>query len=93
MESQHPEAADACQGGGGGILSGSPLLFLLHEWGERPNCARVATAGQIQILISGYGIIRCRGETAASEVSCNPLTIQVCMYVIYKKLRDEEVKT
>lgn len=77
VESQHLVAADGCQGGGAEVPSGNPLLFLLHEWGGRPNCARVATAGQIQILISGYGIVPCKGETAALEVSCSPLAIQV----------------
>lgn len=72
----HLEAADGHQEGGGGVLFESPFLFLLHEWGERTNSARVATTGQIQILI-GYGTIQCKGETAASEVRCNPLAIKV----------------
>lgn len=70
MERKCKEAAAGCEGGNGGDLSGSSSLFLLHEWGEGASSSGVATAGQIQILISEYESLQCKGATAASEVSC-----------------------
>lgn len=58
---------------------GAPHFSSL-EWGEAASSSRVATMGQIQILIPEYGNIQHRGATAAADVSCYPLAITVCTW-------------